>query len=353
MTTNTYRVARGPLLACLGGTLLFGSMAVLASLFLVAPDVVEAPDAGVGGWLFFGLGAAFAIAMACVCGVYFIAGLGGRLTVSPDRVEWTSRFRRRQVSLSQVVEARWRRESLLLRTPREKLSVGFGDYPARQQPELIRFFRFALSEDVQHGWERFWLENWGLFDRPDPDDPAYWAEWRANRRRLDTYFALGLVLMAVTFVWQWTLGVQNSNPLFWRQWSGLPLFYGFLWCIVHFAVTPRKGNSVGGIVAPNCRPIHRQYPPPSTDHDLWFILPFLLAFYVLILVVGGALQWAGWHMAAAIEMWAGGCALLLALFVAVFIVSRRMKPWQREREAWRREAARLAEQEYMTRPDGA
>jgi len=339
MNTITYRVKRSRVLMWLVGFVMFGSIAAFFGLLLAAPEFVDArPATGVGVVVGRGLFTAFAVTISCCFLVALVIELGGRLTMSQNWVEWADLFRCCRVDLSQVVEARWRwGNELRLRTPQAKLTIDFGAYPPPQPAELIRFFRFALRTDVQSGWEAFWRMNWTRFDKADRNDPDDLAAKQALRRRINVYLAALPVLVGAVFLYQWSSGLGEQDPLFWRHWLILSLGFAILLVFLAFVCFRMEPPKHG--------PIQKRHQPPSEDRVAWLAAGFFVALLAVFLGRLG-LQQAGWPIAAEVVTW----PLVLAVFVVLVTV---MSAHSNRTNAWRREAARLAEQEYMSPADSS
>jgi hypothetical protein len=140
---------------------------------------------------------------------------------------------RREMSLSEVVEAQWRTPTVLLLTDKTKrISINFRCLDSDDALDLIRYFRLNLPARVQHGWERFCDAN---LVRGNPDrEPCPDSERVIMlRRRVDVWclIAFGISLPMCATAW-WVTGEPGTLVGI----LGIPL----LGAILHFLLPIRQ-----------------------------------------------------------------------------------------------------------------
>jgi hypothetical protein len=287
------------------------------------------------------LWAAIVMTPACLA-VLLLTGVGGpyvvvlairhRLIVCGDKITSVNALGTAEIDLPCVTEARWKRGQnggrLLLRTELTKLRIDFDNYSADAARELIRFFRFRLPEAIQTNWEPYWTFAWGFFDKPDPARrEEFAAETRALRRRLAIWVSLGMIVIAAVgfFVWRSTGDCTRTLGSI-----------GALLVILPIAL---------GIRADRGR-ISDQSKAPRRVHPFQAIaLAIMLATMPLGLLIMAMGNWGG-----RVVFYAGEAVVVASGVIAwVFAVIGCISQDARQRRA-RKEAARLAEQEYLQPP---
>lgn len=115
------------------------------------------------------------------------------------------------VCLSRLTCATWKSFTgcLTLHDGSGSVKVAFGNYTHEEQRELIRFFREALVDCDQHGWEQF--EKRCL--PPQVEYRVLQKKIRGHLRFAATAFAVATPLMYGILIWQrLNGGLQNRSP---------------------------------------------------------------------------------------------------------------------------------------------
>jgi hypothetical protein len=159
------------------------------------------------------------------------------LTVEDGRIAQTGIFRKREMSISEVINVRWRivpvGGAVVLRSASQKIKVTFDNFELEQRLWLIRFFRRSLSPSIQRDWERFCLRNALSLSKFLTDDPLQAGEILLTRRRWDRFFSVLTVLtLAAGIVSAWCF--RSFPPL------AIPVPIVAIWLMMRFT-TPRQG----------------------------------------------------------------------------------------------------------------
>ena len=161
-----------------------------------------------------------------------------RLTIQDGNVVQQGVIGKKTIDLPDVTEARWRPAKsgrITLRSLAEQMTLHLDNFEPHERLWLIRYFRNALPDTIQHGWDLFCYkvamplrEHDAPTNRtPDPD------EVKLTRRRWDWYFVPFTVLAAI-------FGIVT----FWKfqqpRLLAAPLLPASLWILLRF-LTPKRG----------------------------------------------------------------------------------------------------------------
>jgi hypothetical protein len=293
----------------------------LADVLSIAVAVSEArPDRRVLAAMFFG---------ACwtpfvLLSLYLlIASLRERLSILGSTVESEGVLTRKRIALDEVTDARWRRYGkagrLVLRSAWTKVAIDFDTYETPDRRRLILFLREMLPTTIQQGWDTYWTQYWSTFDEPEPAmTDAFAQETRALRRRLDVWFALGVVAVVVlAFSVRPLIGLKPLAGI-------IPI--ALLWLICRWGVSVSRGK------------VRERLPPPDTQRPIAVVYGGM----TLLMLVQLGMAWLnlpGGKMVLTV----GTVALCIMAIVIAWRIDKRMKPW-------RQSAARSAADEYL-KPD--
>ncbi len=264
------------------------------------------------------------VALCSLVGTSLILGsIRHRLTIAERSVESVGVFGTKRIALDEVIEARWRlygdAGSLTLKTSAVTLGISLSNYGREETRELVRFLRFRLPADIQHGWDRYWGFHWALFDEPEPISEEWLEERRSLRRRIHGIFAFSTaVILAAAF-----LVVRYTGEV--RHLAWLVVFFG-TWVLCHFTDPPR------GKVRRRMRAASRMHPVVLAG------LVVLPVTFVICLPMG-AFGIAGGRVVLGV----GSVLSCVLVFMGVFLQEGRMR-------AYREEGAKLAAEEYLRLP---
>lgn len=150
-----YRLSRHALEVGVVASSLFGFMGILSVIAALSNfdgsfgrPVTAAVTLGLG-WS----------CLALLGGWLILAYARHRLFVDSAIVRVTDCFTTRQIRLANVSRAVWKsfvkNGTLILYENTTIVKIGFGNYTFQERLELIRFFRTALADHSQDGWESF------------------------------------------------------------------------------------------------------------------------------------------------------------------------------------------------------
>jgi hypothetical protein len=234
----TFRLRRSYLALRVLGTLFFATMAVVSVLGIY----FEAPADRRAAGLAVGLGfAAFWLLLAAFGVWVLLAYWRERLAVHDAEIDHVGVIRRKRMRVPDMVSARWRcwpaGGSLVLKSNSTRLVIYFDNFAHDERRQLIRFFRESVPISLQTGWELFFVRvgrpqahRTRQLEKTAPGE----GEVLLTRRRLDTHFLAGTLLVAATGVFVYH--VTGDAGVF-AKLAVIPA----IWLLVRF-LTPRKGG---------------------------------------------------------------------------------------------------------------
>jgi hypothetical protein len=149
---------------------------------------------------------------------YILSYFRHRLLVSREFVHATGCLGTREVQLVCITSANWKMYSntLVLRDHSLELTISFCDYTLQERLELIHFFRWAIAEHVQKGWERF-----ELYRVPaHVDCKKLQQEIRGHMRFAVIAWGAAVPVMYGLLIWQ---NVADLVPRSWVMVAVLPI----------------------------------------------------------------------------------------------------------------------------------
>jgi hypothetical protein len=187
-----------------------------------------------------------------------------QLLVQDDRMIRQGVFSTKELSWSEIVEARWRvipaGGSVVLKTATDKMKVEFSNFEREQSLFLIRHLWKVLPSFAHRDWPLFCYKIALPMSKslaPQVERGPHENEVRITRRRWDWYFLPGILLAAAIGVYLWQMFGLSRSLI-----GPLPLIA--LWLFVRWG-TPKQGMLV---------------PTSPEDRQLiaWFSLTLLSAF---------------------------------------------------------------------------
>jgi hypothetical protein len=247
-------------------------------------------------------------------------------------VEKTGILPYRSIQLDYVIEASWRlfgsrRGQIVLRTPAVKVAVTLSDFSREETRDLVRFFRDRFPTSIQTGWDKYWEQNWPMFDEWEALSPEEIAAARRASRRVFFWWSLcGWIAFVVGDLFAW----RYTGETKWL-WQPLLPTIGLAFVVYFFPkhLTSKTRGRIG-----------RTRPRPKISKVA--VLCFLAAYVLPILVMTSRILPHN-SVEEAIAIFG-----TMALFIVPLILDIRRQ--NRPLKAWNCEAAKLAAELYLKSP---
>jgi hypothetical protein len=226
----TFRPKRLYLYLGLGGVIGYPAWAVIGIwIDLTEPCV---PHRGISLAIMCGIPAAMGVLSAYLLAAY----CRERLTIQGNQITIQGVFRRVEIGLRDVTEARWRLGpeggSVVLKTATTRVPIDFGTYERDEKVQIIDHLRSVIAPGVQTNWNLFDYKITAPLREPKRTKPGP-GEVLLRRNRWDRYLVPGVVSAAVVVVVVWWIMGE-------LRFLAAPVFPVLFWLMMR-TLTPAEG----------------------------------------------------------------------------------------------------------------
>ncbi len=213
-------------IACIPGFLAWAALNLFVFVVMAKPNVDRLAAAAVMGGL--------PLVMAGLSLWTLIAYWREELTIRDGRIVFRGVVRRKEIGLSELVEARWRPESrrLILRGESTRITVDLRNYEEDDRNRLIDLLRSAIRPEIQTDWALFAHKVGYRRPRVDRTKPRP-DEALLTRVRWDRYLVPLLVMSSLAGIASWKV---TGEPRF----LVTPLILLGAWAFARMVI-PRDG----------------------------------------------------------------------------------------------------------------